>query len=96
MSAGDTGPQFYMNLLQENVYPHSFSVADQIGRCALNNPLLTRHDQTRHPTALSNSELVGAIIGQVAFGMLADKLGRKLTFIATISMVISACHGPSV
>jgi MFS transporter, PHS family, inorganic phosphate transporter len=42
-------------------------------------------------TALSNSELVGAIIGQVVFGAIADKIGRKNTFIATISFVIIGC-----
>jgi MFS transporter, PHS family, inorganic phosphate transporter len=42
-------------------------------------------------TALGNSQLVGAIIGQLCFGALADKIGRKATFIATISMVIIGC-----
>ena len=41
-----------------------------------------KHDfSTADKTALSNSQLVGAIIGQLAFGALADKIGRRATFI---------------
>jgi MFS transporter, PHS family, inorganic phosphate transporter len=37
---------------------------------------------------IKTAALIGAVIGQLVFGALADKLGRRLIFVCTISMVI--------
>lgn len=40
---------------------------------------------------ISSSALVGAIIGQLFFGILSDRLGRKFISIATIILVLLGC-----
>ncbi len=44
-------------------------------------------------SAISSAALAGAIIGQLVFGSLADRLGRRLIFISTISIVIVGAIG---
>jgi MFS family permease len=44
-------------------------------------------------SAISTSALVGAVLGQVFFGSLADRLGRKRIFLATITLVVVGALG---
>lgn len=39
-------------------------------------------------STISSAALIGSIIGQLLFGMLADRIGRKKGFIATLSLVV--------
>jgi PHS family inorganic phosphate transporter-like MFS transporter len=39
-------------------------------------------------SAVSTAALAGAILGQLAFGFIADKIGRKKGFVVTLSIVI--------
>lgn len=45
---------------------------------------------------IKTAALVGAILGQLIFGALADKLGRRVIFICTISMVIIGAIGSAL
>lgn len=37
---------------------------------------------------ISTAVLIGAVLGQLFFGLLADRIGRRLGFIVTLSLVI--------
>lgn len=37
---------------------------------------------------ISTAVLIGAVLGQLFFGLLADRIGRRLGFIITLSLVI--------
>lgn len=44
-------------------------------------------------SAISSAALAGAIIGQLTFGSLADRLGRRAIFVSTITIVIVGALG---
>lgn len=44
-------------------------------------------------SAVSTAALVGAVLGQITFGALADVLGRRLIFISTLLLVLLGCFG---
>lgn len=44
-------------------------------------------------SAISTAALVGAVFGQIVFGALADRLGRRVIFISTITLVIVGSLG---
>jgi PHS family inorganic phosphate transporter-like MFS transporter len=46
-------------------------------------------------SAIGMSPLIGAVLGQVFFGSLADRLGRKKIFVATICLVMLGALGSS-
>lgn len=47
-------------------------------------------------TYIKTAALVGAVLGQLVFGALADKLGRRVIFVCTISMVILGAVGSAL
>ncbi len=47
------------------------------------------YDQSSNDQSMiSTAALVGAMIGQLSFGFLADMIGRRLCFITTISLIV--------
>lgn len=44
--------------------------------------------ETEYKSMLATAVLVGSIIGQLVFGVLADYIGRRKGFIATLSLLI--------
>lgn len=42
----------------------------------------------REKAYISTAVLIGAVLGQIFFGLLADRIGRRLGFIITLSLVI--------
>jgi MFS transporter, PHS family, inorganic phosphate transporter len=53
-----------------------------------------KYPQTQGQTsAISSAALAGAIIGQLTFGSLADRLGRRTIFVTTIAIVIIGALG---
>ena len=51
---------------------------------------------TEDASGLSTAALVGAVFGQLVFGSLADRLGRKTIFVVTISLVIIGAFGSAL
>lgn len=47
-------------------------------------------------SAITSSVVVGTLIGQLLFGMVADQLGRKLMFVTTMALVIVGTLGSSL
>lgn len=45
-------------------------------------------DLAHKKTLVSVAALVGAVLGQLIFGVLADRIGRRVIFVVTISCVI--------
>lgn len=50
-------------------------------------PIDDKSQETSLTSAVASAALAGAVVGQLVFGALADKLGRRLIFVATISFV---------
>ena len=44
---------------------------------------------TSSETYVATSAVMGSVCGQIAFGMLADRIGRKRGFIATLLLVLT-------
>lgn len=60
----------------------------------LQNVMAIKYPQSQGQTsAISSAALAGAIIGQLTFGSLADRLGRKAIFVSTIAIVIVGALG---
>ena len=51
---------------------------------------------TAQASGLATAALVGAVIGQLVFGALADQLGRRIIFVVTISLVILTSIGSAL
>lgn len=51
---------------------------------------------TSDQTSIANAAIVGSILGQIIFGSLADRIGRRVTFITTISCVIVGALGSAL
>ena len=61
------------------------------------NVLASIYPQSVDDTAgLGTAALVGAVFGQLIFGSLADKLGRRVIFVTTISLVIIGAFGSAL
>lgn len=61
---------------------------------AVKNVMNSLYPQSKAQTsAISTAALVGAVFGQIVFGALADRLGRRVIFISTITLVIVGSLG---
>lgn len=61
------------------------------------NVMATIYPQsTGDASALSTAALVGAVLGQLFFGAMADKFGRRVIFVSTISLVIISAFGSAL
>ena len=61
------------------------------------NVLATLYPQSSAASAgLATAALVGAVIGQLVFGSLADFLGRRVIFISTICLIIFGSVGSAL
>lgn len=55
----------------------------------VNNVLKQLYGQTaEQKAAMSNAALVGSVLGQLAFGLAGDALGRRFTFFCTAALII--------
>jgi len=48
----------------------------------------SKSEMAHKKTLVSVAALVGAVLGQLIFGTLADRIGRRVIFVVTISCVV--------
>lgn len=51
---------------------------------------------TNDSSLISTAALIGAACGQLIFGLLADQIGRRISFIVTVSIIIMAAIASSL